>query len=437
MATRRELLAAVWAWACGNATSARAGAAGADGRAQPHAREAEALQPAQSVTRAAEGREPTRSVAREAHATERPPPVDGAAAELAAAWDEPAGHRVGVLAAARDGTLRVASALAVPTRAHGLLAEPAGHLLAVARRPGDWLMRWSRDGRRLQEHWIEPDRAFNGHLLASADGRLLYSSETDLESGAGLVGVRDARTLERLATWPTHGLDPHELLWDADGSLLVANGGIPTRPETGRAKRGLERMDPSLVRLDPSSGRLLGQWRLDDARLSVRHLARQGARTAIALQAEHDDPARRAAAPVLALFDGAQLRLAETPLLPLAGYGGSVAGAAGRFFVGCPRAGGTGCWNADGHWLGFVPLAEACPLAAHGGGVWSGGRDSGRWTPAVDAAGSSSAAGAAGPVGPDAGVPDPAVRGDPRGGVAAFAPPLAGLRLDNHWIALG
>ena len=416
MATRRELLAAVAAWAWGDGASASA----RDGPARP----GDGPGPAQSFAGAGSARPPAR------------PSGAGAAAELAAAWDEPAGHRVGVLAAATDGSLRIAVGLAVPTRAHGLLAEPDGRLLAVARRPGDWLLRWSRDGRRLQEHWIEPDRAFNGHLLAGADGRLLYSSETDLESGAGLVGVRDARTLERLATWPTHGLDPHELLWDADRSLLVANGGIPTRPETGRAKRGLERMDPSLVRLDPASGRLRGLWRLDDARLSVRHLARQGARTAIALQAEHDDPVRRAAAPVLALFDGAQLRLAETPPLPLAGYGGSVAGAAGRFFVGCPRAGGTGCWNADGGWLGFVPLAEACPLAAHGGGVWSGGRDSGRWTPA-DTAGSSSAAGAAGPVGPGAGVPDRAVRGEPRGGVAALAPPLAGLRLDNHWIALG
>lgn len=399
MATRRELLTAVAAWACGAGASAR------------------------SVARDADGTEPA-----------RPP----AAAELAAAWDETAGHRVGVLAAARDGSLRVKSALAVPTRAHGLLAEPDGRLLVVARRPGDWLLRWSRDGRRLQQHWIEPDRAFNGHLLASADGRLLYSSETDLESGAGLVGVRDAGTLERLATWPTHGLDPHELLWDADGHLLVANGGIPTRPETGRAKRGLERMDPSLVRLDPSSGRLLGQWRLDDARLSVRHLARQGARTAIALQAEHDDPARRAAAPVLALFDGARLRLAETPPRPLAGYGGSAAGAAGRFFVGCPRAGGTGCWDGDGRWLGFVPLAEACPLAAQGEGVWAGGRDGGRWMPAVDGPGES----AAGPTGHGVRGDGPRAEAAPgsdagNGGSALDAHAHAGLRLDNHWIALG
>jgi len=31
--------------------------------------------------------------------------------------------------------------------------------------------------------------------------------------------------LEKIDEWSTHGMDPHELLTDADGSLAVANGG--------------------------------------------------------------------------------------------------------------------------------------------------------------------------------------------------------------------
>ena len=390
MTTRRRALAALAAWA--------AGPLGVRAEAGPGATPGDAAALAGTV-RAPGSAMPT---APGAAAPTRPP-----ATALAAAWDDATGHRVGVLAAAPDGALRIEAALSVPTRAHGLLAEPGGSLLAVARRPGDWLLRFGRDGRRLREHWIGPEARFNGHLLASPDGRRLYSTETDLDGGAGRIGVRDAASLKLLAHWPTHGLDPHELLWDVDGTLLVANGGIPTQPETGRAKRDLERMDPSLVRLDPADGRLLGQWRLEDPRLSVRHLARQGPLAAIALQAEHDDPARRAAAPVLALFDGARLRLAESPPRTMAGYGGSVAGAGGRFFVGCPRAGGTGCWRADGAWLGFAPLEEACALAASGNGVWSGGRDRGCWAEG------------------------------PRDAAAPVGAGVAGLRLDNHWIALG
>jgi hypothetical protein len=125
----------------------------------------------------------------------------------------------------------VSAALDVPTRAHGVWAEAGGTLLAVARRPGDWLLRWRPDaaqgGKAIAWGWIEPDRAFNGHVIASPDGKRLYTTETNLETGQGLIGLRDAATLEKTGEWPTHGMDPHELLLDADGSLVVANGGIP------------------------------------------------------------------------------------------------------------------------------------------------------------------------------------------------------------------
>ena len=307
------------------------------------------------------------------------------APRLLAAWQcEPrdtadaARYQIGLLAARADA-LVVAQAFDVPTRAHGLLAEPGGTVLAVARRPGDWLLRWkpgTPDGGEPQTAWIEPDRAFNGHVIASRDGKHLYTTETDLETGAGLVGVRDAATLEKTAEWSTRGMDPHELLLDADGSLVVANGGIPTLPETGRLKIGLERMDASLVRLDTRNGALLGQWRLPDPRLSLRHIAwggRDGRLLGIALQAEHADPAQRSHAPLLGLFDGRVLRTAEAPQ-PLAGYGGDIAWAQGGFAVSTPKVDGFARYGADGRWLGFTPLAEACSLAGDARGLWAGGR---------------------------------------------------------------
>jgi hypothetical protein len=236
---------------------------------------------------------------------------------LAAAWQVEAGHQVGVLSKAGK-TLRIAAAVHVPTRAHGLRAENRDTLLTVARRPGDWMLRWRRDGRPLQWAWIEPDRSFNGHLVASDDGRTLYTTETSLESGHGLIGVRDARSLEKTAEWPTFGLDPHDLLLDNRGCLMVANGGISTRPETGRVKLNIEHMDSSLVCIDTRDGQVRGQWRLDDRRLSLRHLAwgskgGAGGRLGVALQAEHDDARSKAHAPVLALFDGSLLRVVPAP----------------------------------------------------------------------------------------------------------------------------
>jgi hypothetical protein len=344
------------------------------------------------------------------------------APQLAATWEGSEGYQVGVLTQ-HGSALAVSAALDVPTRAHGVWVEAGGTLLAVARRPGDWLLRWRPDatqgGKAIAWGWIEPDRAFNGHVIASPDGKLLYTTETNLETGQGLIGLRDAATLEKTGEWPTHGMDPHELLLDADGSLMVANGGIPALPETGRLKIHMDRMDASLVRLDTGSGELRGQWRLADKRLSLRHIAwADGANNVsgqrvlgIALQAEHDDAAAKAAAPVLAVFDGQRLqtRAAGQGQL-LAGYGGDIAPAGSGFAVSCPRANGVALWRAGGEWAGFLPLQEACALAAvapeknEEPGLWAAGRLA-------------------------------ALTQNSRGAVRASA--LKDLRLDNHWAPLG
>ncbi|MDO5626480.1 MAG: DUF1513 domain-containing protein [Pseudomonadota bacterium] len=333
-------------------------------------------------------------------------------APLAATWAAANGsHHAGILLlqnnellAQYGQALEDRNTLELPTRAHALLAAPGGALIVVARRPGDWLLRW-RPASAAEPEWVwaEPERAFNGHAIFSADGARLFTTETDLASGTGLIGVRDARTLRLLAEWPTHGIDPHELLLDAGGQLVVANGGVPTQPETGRAKRDLARMDSSLVRLHADTGRLLGQWRLHDARLSLRHLARlPGGPLGIALQAEHDDPAERAAAPVLALFDGQRLRPCHAPQA-LAGYGGSIAAWGGALWVSCPRVNGVARFDAQGRWQDITPLPEACALApdASGQHLWIGGREC-------------------------------ATR---QNGTAPAPQAAPGLRFDNHWIA--
>lgn len=296
-------------------------------------------------------------------------------ARLAAAFDRDGRSWLGLLRE-QDRRLQLDTALELPTRAHGLLPDGRGALLAVARRPGDWLLRWTPSrgsgADALQWQWIEPERAFNGHALLDAQGRLLYTTETDLASGQGLVGVRDAHSLRKLDEWPTQGLDPHALMWDAAGRLVVANGGIPTRPETGRVKRDLDRMDSSLVRLDARSGRVGAQWRLADRRLSLRHLARQRDTLAVALQAEHDEPAERAAAPVLALLDEDGLSSVAAPMA-LAGYGGDVCADGPGFAVSCPRADGVARFDRGGGWRGYLPVPNACALTPRDDALWVGG----------------------------------------------------------------
>jgi hypothetical protein len=303
---------------------------------------------------------------------------------LAASWLEHDRHLVGLLRLDGAG-LQVQATLALPTRAHGLAIENDGGALSVlvaARRPGDWLLRWQPASGRTAWHWIDDDRVLNGHALPSPRGRTVWTTETDQADASGLIGVRDGASLRKTAEWRTHGMDPHAMLALPEalgglpaGTLVVANGGIPTQSETGRSHRDLSRMDPSLVALHPGTGELLGQWRLPDPRLSIRHLAFDpvGRRVGIAMQAEHDDETRRRDAPLLATWDGRGLTTAA-PAPGALGYGGDIcARAGGGFWLSATRANQLLGYSPQGEVVARVALPAAGALAARNGHAWAGG----------------------------------------------------------------
>lgn len=323
---------------------------------------------------------------------------------FAACWDSPDGaHYAGWLKVDTAGQLAVLHKLELPTRGHGLALLPDGSLLVAARRPGDWLIHLT-PGKPEQWLWQASDRVFSGHVLVSLDGLRIYTTEIDTNNGQGLLGVRDARTLQLHAEYKTFGLDPHAVLGlpatssiakehPLAGMLFVANGGIDTTIETGRVKRQLQQMDPSICCLHPDTGERLGQWRLPDPRLSLRHLAwalpdssQASSSTTptlgIALQAEHDDPVQKAAAPLLARLswagrpEGALFLASGQPAL--AGYGGDVTvaghGQQAQFLVSATRGQVVARYALDGQFLGSTPLAEAGALAADTNSVWVGGR---------------------------------------------------------------
>ncbi|MGB0129961.1 MAG: DUF1513 domain-containing protein, partial [Rhodocyclaceae bacterium] len=286
-------------------------------------------------------------------------PIAGSGAALIAAWRSPlrlsatgeeieAGPTtdyVGILAPDWDaGRVRVRQAIAVPNRVHGLLADPGGGFFAVAYRPGKWLMRVAADGTvgaRI-DMAAEGERTLEGHGVLSPDGQFLITTETRPESGEGWISVRDRRSLKKQAEWRTHGIEPHDARFDAAGRLIVANGGILRAP--GDKKRDLDAMDSSLVRLDIASGELLGRWRLRDPRLSLRHLAVSAGSgggkplAGVALQAEHDDAAKRAAAPILAVWDGERLEVPTHIPLGMGYCSDIVPGQDGGFYLNGERA---------------------------------------------------------------------------------------------------
>lgn len=346
---------------------------------------------------------------------------------IGAAWRGPKAtdtHYAGVLAADWERKqLTIRYAVALPSRPHGLVPQADGGLLVNCVRPGTWLLRCDGAGRVTERIQLDRDRdavLLSGHTVPSPDGATLYTTEINYRTGRGHIGVRDAVTLRKRDEWDSGGIDPHQPVLDTQGHLLVANGGVLRN--LADAKYDLQRMESALVRIDTRTGRIAQRWVLDDPRLSMRHIAWSTSATAaasdaprrlgVAMQAEHEDPARRAAAPILAVLEGEQLRV-PSRVNDGHGYAGDITPAYnGGFAVSSNKAGLAQLWHPSmpDKLSAIVQLQEAYALTA-----WAGPQPGGgvlvatapglvRWHPSAK---------------------------------PAFLPWPEPMALDNHWVLMG
>lgn len=235
----------------------------------------------------------------------------------------------------------------LPDRGHDVTFDPvAGQSVVFARQPGTFFVVFDHKGARepLTINSIA-GRHFFGHGVFSPDGALLYVTENDYDNAAGMVGIYDAREgFRRLGEFPTHGVGPHELLLLADGrTLAIANGGIETHPDFGRAELNLPTMKPSLVFVDRVSGDLLESHELPSTlhQLSIRHMDTDASGT-LWFGCQHRGPATEKPLLVGRAARGKALQLLDMPEDVLGGfrnYIGSVAAnpGAGTVAVSSPQ----------------------------------------------------------------------------------------------------
>ena len=210
---------------------------------------------------------------------------------VSAATDRVNNHYLVIL----DSEGKQLSKINLPARAHQIAHNPQCNTLAVAaRRPGTYLIIVdSISGKLIQEIHPEDGHHFYGHSVYSPDGRFLYTTENHIESGKGQIFVRDATTNYQIVqVFPSYGIGPHEIKIHTDHkTLVVANGGILTHPDSGRTKLNIDAMSPSLVYISVETGELLEQRKLPDhlQKLSIRHIdISPSGVTAIALQYQGD-----------------------------------------------------------------------------------------------------------------------------------------------------
>ena len=224
----------------------------------------------------------------------------------------------------------------LPDRGHDItISREAGRGVVFARQPGTFALVFDPSGRDAPVTLISVEgRHFYGHGVFSPDGRLLYATESDFEAAQGVIGIYDASdSYRRIGEFPTYGTGPHEMLLMPDGvTFVIANGGIETHPDFGRAELNIETMDPSVVFVDRRDGRLLGQLRLEAGlhQLSIRHMAIDGRGRAWFGCQYKGAPADSPQLVGYATMDGA-IELVELPpgtLADLRNYVGSVAASA-------------------------------------------------------------------------------------------------------------
>lgn len=223
----------------------------------------------------------------------------------------------------------------LPGRGHDVTQCPAtGRLAVFARRPGNFAIVFDPHTGKTATITSPVNRHFYGHGQFTADGHLLLATENDFETTQGKIGIYDASDgFRRIGEWDTGGIGPHEMIFNAEESLLcVANGGIETHPDFGRAKLNIDSMQPSLVWLDMRSGAMVTQQFLtpDMHKLSLRHLAlgRNG-RVWFGAQDQTEAPSKDDVPPLVG-FAGPDealgfVDLPEASLRALQGYVGSVA----------------------------------------------------------------------------------------------------------------
>jgi len=104
---------------------------------------------------------------------------------------------------------------------------------------------------------------------------ILCTTENDIETGKGIIGLwARSGKYHRVCEFYSGGIGPHELKTMPDGqTLVIANGGIKTHPDTGREKLNLDMMRPNLSFVT-GDGKINGKIELasDLHKNSIRHL---------------------------------------------------------------------------------------------------------------------------------------------------------------------
>ncbi len=271
------------------------------------------------------------------------------------------------------GRFDITFEITLPARGHAAAAHPTRpEAVAFARRPGTYAVVIDCLTGKVKARLISPEgRHFYGHGVFSKDGNWLFTTENDYESGRGRIGVWDvSKGYIRTGEFDSGGIGPHDIkrLPNTE-TLVVANGGIDTHPDSGRVKLNIPTMRPNLSYF--TAGAVIETVNLPTEmhKNSIRHLAvDQAGNIAFGMQWQGDTEAshlvglhRMGAQPILFEAPQQQVRAMD-------GYIGSIAFAADgkTVAVTSPRGGLVQTYDTQSHTLNASKkITDVCGIATH------------------------------------------------------------------------
>ncbi len=275
-----------------------------------------------------------------------------------------------------DSTGHDLFSVALPDRAHSAAVHPRlAQATVFARRPGTYAVVLDCTSGKSLKTIKSPDGFyFCGHGAYDASGSRLYTTETEISSGEGRIGVWDVPGgFERITALSSGGIGPHECILVPGNLLAVANGSLETGLDGKADPISIAEMRPNLTYIDLSSEQILQTLELEGEmrRNSIRHLAiRPDGLLAFAMQwhgSELDAP------PLLGLHRvgeaSARLLTASEPeQRRLKGYAGSVAFSGDGKLVGIssPHGGMVDVFTVESaHHAWRDESPDLCGLASH------------------------------------------------------------------------
>jgi len=259
-------------------------------------------------------------------------------------------------------------------RGHGLAQNPVrkDSVILFARRPGTVCVEVNPVSGNINRTFkLAKNRNLQGHGCFSSDGSLLFTAEADSRTGEGRIVVRDTQHYKQLSEIDSYGIGPHEIRLMPDGkTLVVANGGIHTRPETGRKKLNLDTMQSSLTYIDTTSGNKLDSFQLAEPKASIRHLdVADDGTVALAMQLQREVMKSKNIVALSAIHKpGQPVQLLDEPSIlieKMNDYMGSVAINNQTRIAGftSPKGNLAAFWNIDsGQFSGYHQLNDVCGL---------------------------------------------------------------------------